>query len=384
MKKFTVSWFYYSLTLTCLFLGLASCYGQGDGSSLPLVVVTNGSAMEGYWSVFYLLKTGRVQVRATVRNLKSSNAQRLIDLEVEGRKCQVVEADNFDVDALTNAFEGARGIYATTVYNVDRKKKFDPDNLEELESARAMVQAAKNANPEGSSVLKNFLWQTMMRYKTHPPDLGLPIPAHYKTKWDMEKEIQESGLPWIFLRQPAYMRQFRFLLTGNRRLKSTHPTANKVGFVAEEDLGKIVATVLAPLNNDTSRFLGDTINALSELATPPEYAERAAAVVPDFAPGYKPLNPKFSKYLYKFLSFIVGGPVFPYIGAIMQNFGANNALDMYQQDLDYCQELTQEFGGLTTLEVWLQAYMTEEPHGNTKDIKWQTKFQKAGPTSFEL
>ena len=36
----------------------------------PLIVVTNGSANEGYWSVFYLLSTGRVRVRSTVRNRK--------------------------------------------------------------------------------------------------------------------------------------------------------------------------------------------------------------------------------------------------------------------------------------------------------------------------
>lgn len=41
-----------------------------SSNHLPLIVVTNGSANEGYWSVFYLLSTGRVRVRSTVRNRK--------------------------------------------------------------------------------------------------------------------------------------------------------------------------------------------------------------------------------------------------------------------------------------------------------------------------
>ena len=43
---------------------------QQSANHLPLIVVTNGSANEGYWSVFYLLSTGRVRVRSTVRNRK--------------------------------------------------------------------------------------------------------------------------------------------------------------------------------------------------------------------------------------------------------------------------------------------------------------------------
>ena len=81
------------------------------------------------------------------------------------------------------------------------KKKFDPDNIEELESGRAIIAAAQS----NSKTLKHFLFQTMMRFKTHPPDLDLPIPIHYKTKYELEEEIKntEPALPWTFLRQPA-------------------------------------------------------------------------------------------------------------------------------------------------------------------------------------
>ena len=63
------------------------------------------------------------------------------------------------------------------------------------------------------------------------------------------------------------MRQVRFLLKGKHQLSSTHPIENLVGFVEEEDIGKLVAAVLAPSDNTTT-YLGQTINGISELAKP--------------------------------------------------------------------------------------------------------------------
>ena len=63
------------------------------------------------------------------------------------------------------------------------------------------------------------------------------------------------------------MRQVRFLLKGKHQLSSTHPIENLVGFVEEEDIGKFVAAILAPSDNTTT-YLGQTINGISELAKP--------------------------------------------------------------------------------------------------------------------
>ena len=63
------------------------------------------------------------------------------------------------------------------------------------------------------------------------------------------------------------MRQVRFLLKGKHQLSSTHPIENLVGFVEEEDIGKLVAAILAPSDNTTT-YLGQTINGISELAKP--------------------------------------------------------------------------------------------------------------------
>ena len=303
--------------------------------------------------------------------VESANAKKLIELEVNGRKAEVVKASNDDQEALTKAFNGAEGIYATSLYNVDMKKKFDPENKEELECGRAMIEAAKST----STTLKYFLFQTMHRFKTHPTDLGLPVPVHYMTKYALEEEIKNTELPWIFLRQAGYMRQVRFLLKGSNQISSFHPFENKVGFVEEEDIGKLVASILAP-KDESIITVGQTINAITVLATPPELAKRSAVVIPGFSPDFKQTSPTYSKYLFKALACFVGGPIFPYVGAISENFGFGNALDMDESDLEKCQSMTAEFGGLTTYEEWLEKYMTEEPHGDKRDVSMQTKFQE--------
>ena len=160
------------------------------------------------------------------------------------------------------------------------------------------------------------------------------------------------------------MRQVRFLLKGKHSLSSTHPIQNLVGFVEEEDIGKLVAAILAPSDNTTTYF-GQTINGISELAKPTDMIERFQSVIPDFSPHYKHTSPTFMKYLFKFLSKVVGGPVFPYIGAIMENFGESNALDMDMNDVKKCQEMTAEFGGLTTFEVCLLICMSVDTYSHS-------------------
>ena len=45
--------------------------------------------------------------------------------------------------------------------------------------------------------------------------------------------------------------------------------------------------------------------------------ERFQSVIPNFSPHYKQMSPMFAKYLFKFLSKVVGGPIFPYLEAIV-------------------------------------------------------------------
>ena len=166
----------------------------------------------------------------------------------------------------------------------------------------------------------------------------------------------------------------RMMMNGKRRFKSTHVKENKIGLLEEEDIGKIAATILP--TSEYNKFLGQTINGLTELSKPADLVDRAVKVVPGFAPKYKQTPVYVTENVFKMLSWMLGGPVFPYVGAILCNFGHGNALAMTDEDLQKCRELTKEFGGLTTFEDYLTKYLTEKPHGNAQDIKLQKAFQK--------
>lgn len=306
----------------------------------PTIVVTNGTAGEGYWAVFYLLQTGRFHVRATVRSPDSALAVRLRQLEVEGRRCEVVRAATEDEGALRAAFAGAEGIYGTTVYNI-HARKYRADNPEEMAQGRALVAAAS-----ACGTLRHFVWQTMTRFERPPGDLGLESPIHFRTKWQFEKVIEDAGLPWTWLRQPAYLRQIKFGLQWTNRLVYPYPPETRLSFVAEEDLGKFVAAIFS----DRETHLNKAINGVSEVLTPVELAERAHRLKPDFNPRYRQataLENAFFDYVVVALR-----PAFRYPSQVNGNLKAGNTFAMTLADKAACQALVSPLP-LTTLEDWL-------------------------------
>ena len=228
----------------------------------PTIVVINGTADEGYWSVYYLLRTGRFHVRATVRRPESALAERLRQLDFDGNRCEIVQASTEDSAALQAAVDGAQEIYGTTVYNI-YAKRYRHDNPEELAQRHALIAAAK-----ACSTLEHFVWQTMTRFETPPEEPGLESPIHFRTKWQLEETIKDAGLPWTFLRQPAYIRQVKFGMQFKNRLVYPYPPTARLAYVTEEDLGKFVAAIVS----DRNAHLHQTVNGVSEVVTPAELA----------------------------------------------------------------------------------------------------------------
>ena len=307
----------------------------------PTVVVVNGTAGEGYWAVYYLLKTGRFNVRATVRRPDSALSQKLRDLDFDGNRCDVVEAATNDQAALEKAFEGASAIYGTSVYNI-HAKQYRPANPEEREQCRAVVNAAKN-----TAGLEHFVWQTMTRFELPPKELGLEAPIHFRTKWQFEDVIKESGLPWTFLRQPAYMRQVKFGLQYKTKLVYPYAPDSRLAFVSEVDLGKFVAGIM----QDKDAYMHKAVNGVTEVLTPVELANRIAQFKPGFNPSYRQANWLENAI---FDRIIVGlKPSFNYPKQINHNIMAGNYFAMTREDKARCEALTGEWG-LTTLEDWLE------------------------------
>jgi len=311
--------------------------------SKPTIVVVNGTADEGYWAVYYLLKTGKFNVRATARRLEGTRIERLKALDFDGRQCEIVQAATNDLQALKAAFEGADGIYGTSIYNI-YAKQYRAANPEEMEQCRILMTAA-----EECSTLKHFVWQTMTRFDLPPENIGLEAPIHFRTKWFYEEHIKNSELPWTFLRQPAYMRQVIWGMQYKTRLVYPYAPDSRLPYVSEEDLGKCVAAVFS----DREKHLFQTINAVSEVVSPTEIAERAHALDSRFSSKYRQatwLENAFFDYV------IVGlRPAFRYPKQINQNIMAGNYFGMTLEDKKRCEALIAPLT-LTKLEDWMSEH----------------------------
>jgi len=309
----------------------------------PLAVIVNGAATEGYWAVQHLLRGGRFRVRATVRRLSSPAVARLRELSVEGRTCEIVEAATEDEAALSRAFAGANAIYGTSIYDI-HAKHYDPANPRELAQGRALLAAAR-----GCGTLTHFVWQTMTRFETTPEDIGQESPIHFRTKWQLEEMIRDAGLPWTMLRQPAYLRQLKFGLQYRWWLVYPYPSGVRLAFVAEEDLGKLVAAVMAA----PDAFMHRAVNAVSEVTTPAELARRAHAVVPRISPHYRqaswPERAVFDQVIVRLR------PAFRYPQQINGNLRAGNPFAITREDREQCARLVAPLR-LVTAEDWLREY----------------------------
>jgi uncharacterized protein YbjT (DUF2867 family) len=319
---------------------LSTANPKGAIVSKPTIVVVNGTADEGFWAVYYLLRTGRFRVRATVRRATGEAVRRLQALRVGAEACEIVVAANEDESALRAAFRGATGIYGTTLYNI-HARRYQDDNPEEMAQGRALIAAAA-ATP----TLGQFVFQTMVQFRTPSEQLGLDSPIHFRTKWQLEQMIEAAGLPWTLLRQPAYMRQLRFGISRARRIVFPYPADQPLAFVAEEDIGKAVAQVFL----EGRAFARQTIKVVSELVTPVEIAVRAHACLPVFHPRYR----RASRLEQAFFDQVIVRlkPAYRYASQINANLAAGNAMDVSRADLDFLADLIHPLK-LTRLESWL-------------------------------
>jgi uncharacterized protein YbjT (DUF2867 family) len=285
-----------------------------------------------------------------VRNLASPLAERLRQLEFGGERCEVVQAATQDEAALRAAFAGAEGIYGTTVYNI-HARKYRAGNPEEMAQGTALIGAAR-----ACSTLRHFVFQTMTRFERPPEELGLESPIHFRTKWQLEVLVQDAGLPWTFLRQPAYLRQVQFGLQWKNRLVYPYPPDTRLSYVAEEDVGKFVAAIFS----DRDVHLHQVVNGVSEVLTPVELARRAHQLNPEFNPRYRQataIENAFFDYVVVALR-----PAFRYPSQINQNLSAGNVFAMTLADKAACQQLISPLP-LVTLEDWLAEWFSSRGRG---------------------
>ena len=146
-----------------------------------IILVTGATGKQGGATARNLIKAG-VKVRALTRKPDSNSANTLRTLGIE-----VVKGNLNDTNSFDKAMQGVYGVFSMTnfwEFGTGKKKVIQNKNLTDL---------AKKHN------VQHFVLASIARCDDNP---NL---AHFVTKYECEKYIQSSGLPYTFLRAVYFM-----------------------------------------------------------------------------------------------------------------------------------------------------------------------------------
>lgn len=146
-----------------------------------IMLVTGATGKQGGATARHLLKSG-VKVRALTRKPNSTNAQVLKSLGIE-----VVKGDLNDLSSLDNAMQDVYGVFSVT-------------NFWEFGTGKKEIIQSKNlANIAKKHNVQHLVLASIARCDDNP---NL---AHFVSKYESEQYIQQSGIPYTFLRAVYFM-----------------------------------------------------------------------------------------------------------------------------------------------------------------------------------
>ncbi|MGW3085334.1 NmrA family NAD(P)-binding protein [Streptomyces sp. NPDC001108] len=217
-----------------------------DQADLMPVAVLGATGGQGGAVAAALLEAGR-PVRAVVRDPAGGRARALA-----GAGAELVRGDLSDPASLAAAFRGASAAFAVTT-------PFQDGLDAEVAQGAAIVRAAAEA------ALPHLV---MASVASADRDTGVP---HFETKAKTEKLLAASGLPATVV-APAYF--YDNALGGRDQvaaglLTMPLPGDTPLQQVARQDLGRVVATVVA----DPERWIGERIEVAGDDPTPVRMAE---------------------------------------------------------------------------------------------------------------
>ncbi|MEM9795433.1 MAG: NmrA/HSCARG family protein [Pseudomonadota bacterium] len=200
-------------------------------------------------------------VKAVTRDAGSANARALA-----ARKVTLVAGDMDDVTGLTNAMEGAEG-----VFSVQANFENDHDGRE-IRFGQNVVNAARKAG------VSHLVYGSVGGAER---DTGVP---HFVSKRQIERHLIESGVPFTILRPASFMDNFAsfamriVLLSMFKTIMSPH---TKLQLVATKDIGRFAARAF---EHPTSHR-GRQIELAGDALTVPEIIRtlRQGGVKPTFA-----------------------------------------------------------------------------------------------------
>jgi len=188
-----------------------------------LVLVTGATGKQGGACVEALLKRGH-QVRALTRNPASPAAKRLREQEVE-----IAVGDFTDHDSLVRAIRGADAVYAmTTPYEQGAEK--------EIAHGITVTDAVKAAG------VAHFIYSSIAS-ANRATGIG-----HFDGKYEVEKHIQASGVPYTIVAPVFFMENLLqpWTLPNLRqgKLAVALPASRSLRQITVADIGAFVAAVI--------------------------------------------------------------------------------------------------------------------------------------------
>ena len=186
------------------------------------IAVIGATGMQGKGVVDALAKEGSFKIRAITRKPD----------KYSGKGDEVVEGDLMDLKSLTDAFQGAYGVFVVTNFW---------EGADEEAQGKTAIEAAKNAG------VQHFIWSTLPNVE-EISDGNFAVP-HFTGKANVDVLVKNAGFSYYtFVQAPFYFQNFAGQLSAQVQPDGSKgwtlpidPTKKVIHMADINDLGKVVA-----------------------------------------------------------------------------------------------------------------------------------------------
>lgn len=226
------------------------------------VLVTGATGAQGGAVARALLRKGW-RVRALTRNPERPAARALAEAGAE-----LVRGDMEDDASVHRAVAGCHGVFSVQNY-WEKGVGFEG----EIRQGKRLADAAKAAG------VKHFVQASIAG------EQGPEAPEHFRCKWEIEKHVNDIGVPATFLRETFFMENFLHPKQGQwvfPMLAGSLRPETRFHMLSVEDIGETASVVFG----DPARYLGKALDLAGDALTVPEMKQVYQRVTGRKAPGF--------------------------------------------------------------------------------------------------
>lgn len=211
-----------------------------------IILVTGATGTQGGAVARELLKRDYI-VRGLTRNTESDRARSMSELGVK-----MVKGDFDDATSLTDAMDGAYGVFAVTDF-------WEHGYDKEVQHGRQLIEAAIAADVD------HFVYTSVA---SADADTGIP---HFESKGEIEVYLRDSGINFSIVRPVEFMDNVHFnrenILSG--LYFDPRDTEKSHQWIAASDIGFFVGEAF----DQPERWLGRTVEIAGDQLTIAEYVK---------------------------------------------------------------------------------------------------------------